>query len=629
MPRRYSSVSATAASSVFLCLVFTSCVQAYSPSALRTSYQTQATSSFLPARSRQLRSRHHGTGSGINTVAKKKRNLSSSNLSMHMGHSHSHHHHHSHSHQSDNKPKNNNNSNYLVPKGWRGNLLLLLGRRSVRFLFAGLITLLPPLLKAVKSSSQRFVNPLTAVTKTDIGAFILLSGILAISDSIRDEAKAVINKGDQWRLSMLKHSTPLSADYFFKNDNAADRVTFFGVIINLLLSAGKAAVGIMCHSSVLIADAGHSLSDLFSDFVTLWAVQIARLPPDDDHPYGHGKFESVGSLFLSLTLMGTGLSVGISSYKKFIQVLAVQKLQGVSAAASLVEIPTWPCLVMAAMSIVSKEWLYQITRRVGEKLNSQVVIANAWHHRSDAYSSVLALISIALAMAVPGFLAADPAAGMLVAGMIAMTGAEIMGESVKQLTDAVTDEYLVREVETIALADADIRNVTRVRARQVGSSALVDVEVTAPPDFSASAMRAIEERIRTRILSDVSGILDAEIRATGDNIVFCPLLSAIDDSGVEHQLSATEVEYAAREILEADSDVKSVGSVTVHYQDTVLIRVDANICVSSDATVSEANSVAARLRENLLNSDSSIDQANIFLDLNTPPKKVKETVLAP
>jgi len=488
--------------------------------------------------------------------------------------------------------------------------------------------LVPPLLKAARASAQRFVNPLTAITKTDIGAFILLSGILAIFDSIRDEAKAVINKGDQWRLSMLKHSTPLSADYFFKNDNAADRVTFFGVIINLLLSAGKAAVGIMCHSSALIADAGHSLSDLFSDFVTLWAVQIARLPPDDDHPYGHGKFESVGSLFLSLTLLGTGLSVGVSSYKKFIEVIAVQKLQGVSAAAKLVEIPTWPCLVMAAMSIFSKEWLYRITRRVGEKLNSQVVIANAWHHRSDAYSSVLALISIGLAMAVPGFLAADPAEGMLVAGMIAMTGAEIMGESVKQLTDAVTDEDLVREVETIASADADIRNVTRVRARQVGSSALVDVEVTAPPDFSASAMRAIEERVRVRILSDVSGVLDVEVRATGDNVVFCPLLSAIEDSDVEHQMSATEVEYAAREILEADSDVKSVEGVTVHYQDTVLIRVDANICVSSNSTVSEANSVAARLRENLLNSDSNIDQANIFLDLNAPTRNTQE-VLSP
>eukprot|EP00984_Skeletonema_dohrnii_P003593 scaffold1219_cov81-Skeletonema_dohrnii-CCMP3373.AAC.5 len=613
----------SAATSLFVCgIIITSCVHAYSSPAMRTSFQSQSTSAFVPARTFSLNN-HGAAYPNTNIRVSKKRNLSSSNLSMHMGHSHSHHHHHNHSDQS-----NNNKSNYLVPKGWRGKLLFMLGRRPTRILFAGLITLIPPLLKAAKASTQRFVNPLTAITKTDFGAFILLSGILAIFDSIRDEAKAVINKGESWRLSMLKHSTPLSADYFFKNDNAADQVTFFGVIINLLLSAGKAAVGIMCHSSALVADAGHSLSDLFSDFVTLWAVQIARLPPDDDHPYGHGKFESVGSLFLSLTLLGTGLSVGISSYKKFIEVLAVQKLQGVSAAAKLVEIPMWPCLVMAGMSIVSKEWLYRITRRVGEKLNSQVVIANAWHHRSDAYSSVLALISIGLAMAVPGFLAADPAAGMLVAGMIAMTGAEIMGESVKQLTDAVTDEDLVRDVEMIASADADIRNVTRVRARQVGSSALVDVEVTAPPDFSASAMRAIEERVRVRILSDVSGVLDVEVRATGDNVVFCPLLSAIEDSDVDHQMSATEVEYAAREILEADSEVKSVEGVTVHYQDTVLIRVDANICVSSNATVSEANSVAARLRKNLLDSDSNIDSANIFLDLNTPIIQQKK-VLSP
>jgi divalent metal cation (Fe/Co/Zn/Cd) transporter len=110
--------------------------------------------------------------------------------------------------------------------------------------------------------------------------------------------------------------------------------------------------------------------------------------------------------------------------------------------------------------------------------------------------------------------------------------------------------------------------------------------------------------------------------------VFCPLLSAIEDSDAEHQMSATEVEYAAREILEADSDVKSVEGVTVHYQDTVLIRVDANICVCSNSTVSEANSVAARLRENLLNSHSNIDQANIFLDLNVPTRNNQE-VLSP
>lgn len=502
--------------------------------------------------------------------------------------------------------------------------MLLSSRQTVRVIFAALITLLPPILK------QKSFLIHKSLTRTDIGAFFLTSGMLAISNSIRDEAKAVISKGESWRISMLKHSTPLSADYFFRNDNAADRVTFLGVIVNLLLSAGKFVVGVGCHSSVLIADAGHSLSDLFSDFVTLWAVQVARLPPDDDHPYGHGKFESVGSLFLSLTLLGTGLSVGVSSYMKFLRVINLQRTLGIAAAAKLVEIPTWPALVMAGMSIASKEWLYRITRRVGEKVNSQVVIANAWHHRSDAYSSVLALISIGLAMAFPGFLAADPAAGMLVAGMIAMTGAEIMGESIKQLTDALTDEELVQNVEMVASDDADIRNVTRVRARQVGSAALVDVEVEVPPDLSASAMKAIEERIRVRIASEVDGILDVEVRATGEDVVFCPLLTAIEDSNVEHHISATEVEEAAREVLDADPDVKSVNGVTVHYQDTVFVRVDANICVDPNVTVSEANTLAASLRKNLEESDD-IDQANIFLDLNVdiPSTNFQETILAP
>lgn len=434
---------------------------------------------------------------------------------------------------------------------------------------------------------------------------------------------------------MVKHSTPLSADYFFRNDNAADRVTFLGVIINLVLSSGKAVVGVMCHSSALIADAGHSLSDLFSDFVTLWAVQVARLPPDEDHPYGHGKFESVGSLFLSLTLLGTGLSVGLSSYKKFLEVITVQRVQGIAAAAKLVEVPTWPALVVAGLSILSKEWLYRITRRVGEKLNSQVVIANAWHHRSDAYSSVLALISIGLAMSVPGFLAADPAAGMLVAGMIAMTGAEIMGESMKQLTDAVTDEDMIKSVESVASEDADVKDVVRVRARQVGSKALVDVEVSTPQDFSASAMKAIEERIRVRVLSDVSGVLDVEVRATAEDVVFCPLLTAMDDSDLEHQISATQVEGKAREVLEAHPDVKSVEAVTVHYQDTVLVRVDANIILNdSSCTVSEANGIAKALRKKLEESeDNNIDQANIFLDLNadmsSEENSSRERVLSP
>ena len=246
-------------------------------------------------------------------------------------------------------------------------------------------------------------------------------------------------------------------------------VTYSGAM-NLLLSAGKFAVGVICHSSALIADAGHSLSDLFSDFVTLWAVYVC-LKYACDGPFGcflfdllsvvdyvgmksfldrsllltsshsiffsilagkldachlmriirvriilqwketavvsssflstslvfllapstcfinsdgHGKFEAVGSLFLSLTLLGTGLGVGAVSNRKLLEIISLQR-QGLLQQSSVV-IPGFAAMFMAALSIVSKEWLYRITRTVGERLKSQVVIANAWHHRSDAYS---------------------------------------------------------------------------------------------------------------------------------------------------------------------------------------------------------------------------------------------------
>ena len=172
-------------------------------------------------------------------------------------------------------------------------------------------------------------------------------------------------------------------------------------------------------------------------------MQIARLPPDEDHPYGHGKFESVGSLFLSLTLLTTGIGVGSWSYDRMTQVL----LSSPNNLKNL-KLPTWPALLLAATSIFAKEWLFRVTKRVGDLLNSQVIIANAWHHRSDAFSSILSLASIAMAIFLPGLLAADSAAGILIAGMICMTGLEILIESIRQLTDT-SDSSLTTKIENM------------------------------------------------------------------------------------------------------------------------------------------------------------------------------------
>lgn len=250
-------------------------------------------------------------------------------------------------------------------------------------------------------------------------------------------------------------------------------------------------------------------------------------------------------MFLALTLFATGLSVGASSNTKLVQIIN-------SSAVGTAVIPTFPALIMAFLSIISKEWLYRVTRRVGEEINSQVVIANAWHHRSDAYSSILAMGSIGLAMSIPGMAFADAAAGILVAGMICMTGAEIMGEAVKQLTDT-SDTELAERIKSLALESSDdVIEVKRIRARWMGSSAIVDVAVKTSKNMSASANRAVEEQLKFKIMRQEPSVIDADIHATSDALT-CPLLTAT--GAKEEMKSVQELEEDARKILNGHDEV--------------------------------------------------------------------------
>ena len=196
--------------------------------------------------------------------------------------------------------------------------------------------------------------------------------------------------------------------------------------------------------------------------------------------------------------------------------------------------------------------------------------------------------------------------------------------------DAVTNKKLVRNIEMVAPNNADIKGVTRVRARQVDSLALVNMEVEVPPDLSASCMWAIKERICIRIVSEVEGILDVwvieesicirivsevegildvEVKVTEEDAVFYPLLAAMEDSDVEHHISATEVEEGEG-LLDVHPDVRLVESITAHYQDTILVWVDANICVDPQVTASHANMLEVTLQKNVEELDC-IDQDNI------------------
>ena len=412
-------------------------------------------------------------------------------------------------------------------------------------------------------------------------------------------------------------------------------------MINVILSISKFVVGVSCHSSVLIADAGHSLSDLFSDFVTLWAVQVARLPPDQDHPYGHGKFEAVGSLFLSLTLIGTGIGVGAMANNNLLDILARQRRGTILSH----QIPSLPALAMALISVLSKEWLFRVTRVVGQRIQSQVVIANAWHHRSDAYSSILAFVSIGVAMSIPGLVFVDAAAGLFVAAMIGMTGMEILGESVKQLTDT-SNEELVQKVTQLANENVDVEHVVRVRARHVGSASSVDVSVTMPEDRSASAAWAVEERLKQQILQHVGdGVIDVDVRATapsvttelngddGDGAMVCSALES--RATFNNPISVEEIESCVRdEILRRHSDtIESIPVITIYYRDSILIDVDVHIrlvvvpdddrakvgataaTTTTNSTIVAATNIGKEVRRTL-ESSKQISKARIYLDLD-------------
>eukprot|EP00531_Pseudo-nitzschia_arenysensis_P009685 CAMPEP_0116132246 /NCGR_PEP_ID=MMETSP0329-20121206/9445_1 /TAXON_ID=697910 /ORGANISM="Pseudo-nitzschia arenysensis, Strain B593" /LENGTH=712 /DNA_ID=CAMNT_0003626747 /DNA_START=194 /DNA_END=2332 /DNA_ORIENTATION=+ len=410
----------------------------------------------------------------------------------HMGHSHSHHdHHHSHDHD------------HAEPKVFSKQRVI---RRLALILFCWVATCGTKLVQTATNANG--ASRFTGLTKSDWISFVVTTFALTSARKVTSAVQQSVENLRNFADGIRKHSsaTEMQEDYqdeyhtqALAADKAdADRVTWIGVAVNLLLSVGKLGVGITAHSSALVADAGHSLSDLVSDFITLWSVNVARLPPDEDHPYGHYKFEAIGSLFLSLTLLATGGSVGLMANKQLMEVL-----QSTASSTIPVQAPGPLALVMAGLSILSKEWLFRITKQVGERLRSTVVIANAWHHRSDAYSSVLALFSIGWAMV--GFPAADAAAGILVAGMICMTGGEILVESVKQLSDSADSALQAEIVEILnELDDDDVIGTTSVRARQMGSAASVDVTVEIPSVLSTTASRAVEERVRQRLLGELS-----------------------------------------------------------------------------------------------------------------------------
>ena len=266
------------------------------------------------------------------------------------------------------------------------------------------------------------------------------------------------------------------------------RVTLIGTAVNAVLIVLKFIAGIVGRSSAMVADAVHSLSDFITDVIVLIFVKIAGKPRDKGHEYGHGKFETLATLIIGLILSIAGIALMVNGIEKVIH----------SLGGGVLPQPTPIALIIALFSIGSKEWLYRFTLKRGREVNSQAVIANAWHHRSDAVSSVGTLIGIAGAMFLgERWRILDPIAAIVVSVFIIKSGYDIMRPCIDELLEASLPEEQEREIMRLIKSVPGIINVHNFRSRRIGNEIAVDFHAAMDGSqslFEAHAKASMAER---------------------------------------------------------------------------------------------------------------------------------------
>ena len=267
------------------------------------------------------------------------------------------------------------------------------------------------------------------------------------------------------------------------------RVTLIGTAVNAVLIVLKFIAGIVGRSSAMVADAVHSLSDFITDVIVLIFVKIAGKPRDKGHEYGHGKFETLATLIIGLILSIAGIALMVNGIEKVIH----------SLGGGVLPQPTPIALIIALFSIGSKEWLYRFTLKRGREVNSQAVIANAWHHRSDAVSSVGTLIGIAGAMFLgERWRILDPIAAIVVSVFIIRSGYDIMRPCIDELLEASLPEEQEREIMRLIKSVPGIINVHNFRSRRIGNEIAVDFHAAMDGSqslFEAHAKASMAEKV--------------------------------------------------------------------------------------------------------------------------------------
>ena len=259
----------------------------------------------------------------------------------------------------------------------------------------------------------------------------------------------------------------------------ARRISFVSIIANIALSILKIAIGYIARSSAIIADGFHSISDVISTFLALWGIQIASKTDDEDHPYGHEKLEPVMGKLLATVLFITAGFIAWEGYKRIIE--------------NDFHVPGKLAIVAAILSIVVKEWMFRYTRKGALEIDSSVLMADAWHHRSDALSSIGSLIGVIGArMGYPIF---DPIASIAIGLLVAKMAVEIYLKSVKELIDTAADPKTVDKISSIVRDVNGVIDIDVLKTRIHGNKMFVDIEIAVDMHLTLLEAHDIAEEV--------------------------------------------------------------------------------------------------------------------------------------
>lgn len=275
-------------------------------------------------------------------------------------------------------------------------------------------------------------------------------------------------------------------------DRRIYRITLAGSIVNVVLLVFKFAAGILGHSAAMIADAIHSLSDFLTDIIVIVFVRLSSKPADHDHDYGHGKYETLATSVIGLALAVVAVILGWDGIEKIADALQGNRLES----------PGIIALWAALLSIVLKEWIFRATRKVADEVKSKALEANAWHHRSDALSSVGTAIGIGGAVMLgDGWAILDPIAAIVVCVLIIVTAFRIIRQASGELLEESLPEETEDRIEQIVYQDTLVSDIHKLHTRRIGNIIAIEMHLRMPADITLAESHvhatAIEQSLKT------------------------------------------------------------------------------------------------------------------------------------